>query len=254
MASALYLENFLESIETLPQELQRNFTVLRTLDQKTEDIKSEIDQSSQKYRLEVEGLNETERGKELSAIQDMFKKAIENSDNKVQMAMQMYEMVDKHIRHLDSELSRFEHELQLKDPHHRRTSTGSVVDLQMQHKGRKRTGGSESSGGVRKKKALSVSVDDPEPGPPTTPLSAGAIGAILPSTNPTDVLDMPVDPNEPTYCLCHQVSFGEMIGCDNADCPIEWFHFQCVGLTAKPKGKWYCTRCTQDKDKFKKKY
>ncbi len=52
------------------------------------------------------------------------------------------------------------------------------------------------------------------PGPPTTPLSAGA---ILPSTNPTDVLDMPVDPNEPTYCLCHQVSFGEMIGCDNAD-------------------------------------
>ena len=29
--------------------------------------------------------------------------------------------------------------------------------------------------------------------------------------------DMPVDPNEPTYCLCHQVSYGEMIACDNAD-------------------------------------
>lgn len=28
---------------------------------------------------------------------------------------------------------------------------------------------------------------------------------------------MPVDPNEPTYCLCHQVSYGEMIGCDNTD-------------------------------------
>lgn len=43
-----------------------------------------------------------------------------------------------------------------------------------------------------------------------------------PSTNfgnvhPSDVLDMPVDPNEPTYCLCHQVSYGEMIGCDNTD-------------------------------------
>lgn len=34
---------------------------------------------------------------------------------------------------------------------------------------------------------------------------------------PSDVLDMPVDPNEPTYCLCHQVSYGEMIGCDNPD-------------------------------------
>ena len=35
--------------------------------------------------------------------------------------------------------------------------------------------------------------------------------------HPSDVLDMPVDPNEPTYCLCHQVSYGEMIGCDNTD-------------------------------------
>jgi hypothetical protein len=30
-------------------------------------------------------------------------------------------------------------------------------------------------------------------------------------------LDMPIDPNEPTYCYCHRVSFGEMVGCDNAD-------------------------------------
>lgn len=36
-------------------------------------------------------------------------------------------------------------------------------------------------------------------------------------------LDMPVDPNEPTYCLCHQVSYGEMIGCDNLDVSS---HFQ----------------------------
>uniref|UniRef100_A0A672SB68 Inhibitor of growth family member 1 n=1 Tax=Sinocyclocheilus grahami TaxID=75366 RepID=A0A672SB68_SINGR len=37
--------------------------------------------------------------------------------------------------------------------------------------------------------------------------------------------DTPIDPNEPTYCLCEQVSFGEMIGCDND----EW--------------KWYCPKC-----------
>lgn len=41
------------------------------------------------------------------------------------------------------------------------------------------------------------------------------------SVHPSDVLDMPVDPNEPTYCLCHQVSYGEMIGCDNPDVSIE---------------------------------
>ena len=67
--------------------------MMRTLDQKTEDIKTEIDRCSQKYRQEVGKMSESERGQELGAIQEMFKKAIENSDNKVQMAMQMYEMV-----------------------------------------------------------------------------------------------------------------------------------------------------------------
>ncbi len=79
----------------LPQDLQRNFTVLRTLDQKTEDIKSDIDRFSQEYRGKVCSLTDLERGEELSTVQEMFKKAIENSDNKVQMAMQMYEMVRK---------------------------------------------------------------------------------------------------------------------------------------------------------------
>lgn len=44
-----------------------------------------------------------------------------------------------------------------------------------------------------------------------------------------------------------QVSYGEMIGCDNDLCPIEWFHFSCVGLTNKPKGKWFCPKCRGDK-------
>ncbi|CAG0886351.1 unnamed protein product, partial [Darwinula stevensoni] len=59
--------------------------------------------------------------------------------------------------------------------------------------------------------------------------------------------DIPIDPDEPTYCLCEQVSFGDMIGCDNDLCPIEWFHFSCVNLSCKPKGKWYCPRCRGDK-------
>ncbi len=50
---------------------------------------------------------------------------------------------------------------------------------------------------------------------------------------------MPVDPNEPTYCICQQVSYGEMIACDNENCEIEWFHYNCVGLSGPPKGKWY---------------
>lgn len=45
------------------------------------------------------------------------------------------------------------------------------------------------------------------------------------NVHPSDVLDMPVDPNEPTYCLCHQVSYGEMIGCDNTDVSLVASHY-----------------------------
>ena len=43
------------------------------------------------------------------------------------------------------------------------------------------------------------------------------------------------DPNEPRYCICNQVSYGDMVACDNEDCPYEWFHYPCVGVTAPPK-------------------
>lgn len=58
---------------------------------------------------------------------------------------------------------------------------------------------------------------------------------------------------EPTYCVCHQVSYGDMICCDNDACEIEWFHFQCVSLTSKPKGKWYCPNCRGDRSNQLKK-
>jgi len=42
-------------------------------------------------------MNKDDKISELSKVQEMFKKAVENSDNKVQIAMQMYEMVSLHI-------------------------------------------------------------------------------------------------------------------------------------------------------------
>lgn len=60
-----------------------------------------------------------------------------------------------------------------------------------------------------------------------------------------------VDPSEPRYCYCDRVSYGEMVACDNDDCPREWvrclhlpqFHYACVGLEQPPKGHWYCQFC-----------
>ena len=83
--------------------------------------------------------------------------------------------------------------------------------------------------------------------------------------------DMPVDDNEPRYCTCKQVSFGEMVACDNDDvrapprqpdtrafsplralqCPYEWFHYSCVGLTEPPQGGWMCDTCKKAKRRRK---
>ncbi|PTB64079.1 hypothetical protein BBK36DRAFT_1178160 [Trichoderma citrinoviride] len=52
------------------------------------------------------------------------------------------------------------------------------------------------------------------------------------------------------YCLCHNVSYGDMVACDNDNCPYEWFHWSCVGLKSEPNGTWYCPECTE---KFQRK-
>ena len=45
------------------------------------------------------------------------------------------------------------------------------------------------------------------------------------------------DEDEPRYCYCNQVSYGEMVACDNIECMREWFHLACVGLSRPPSSK-----------------
>lgn len=64
--------------------------------------------------------------------------------------------------------------------------------------------------------------------------------------------DAEIDADEPTYCYCNGVSYGEMVACDADGCEKEWFHLECVGLKVAPRGnaKWYCDDC---KEKLKTK-
>ena len=50
----------------------------------------------------------------MEKIQRMFKKAKEYGDEKVSIAIQTYEMVDKHIRRLDGDLAKFEADMREK--------------------------------------------------------------------------------------------------------------------------------------------
>jgi hypothetical protein len=47
------------------------------------------------------------------------------------------------------------------------------------------------------------------------------------------------------YCYCRQPSYGQMIGCDNKNCKVEWFHYECVGLSGPPPETWFCRECAK---------
>merc|ERR1712029_243014 len=139
----------------------------------------------------------------------------ENSDVKVNLAIQTYEMLDKHIRKLDADLARFEAEM--------KEAGGRLSQTE-----------SEGEEEVDKKQKLKKKKDRLKEERPKTPLAATTNGLNVSNTD-IPVVDMPVDPNEPTYCLCQQVSYGEMIGCDNQDCPIEWFILVVWTSTPSPR-------------------
>ncbi|KAF7151163.1 hypothetical protein RHSIM_Rhsim02G0050200 [Rhododendron simsii] len=106
--------------------------------------------------------------------------------------------VDSHIQQLDQYLKKYDEDLR-RDRESVATTGSSVQNVDSNNKPTK---GSESGRGGRKKTRL---------GATTAATSAAA-------ANPTSMdLDLPVDPNEPTYCFCNQVSYGEMVACDNPD-------------------------------------
>lgn len=54
------------------------------------------------------------------------------------------------------------------------------------------------------------------------------------------------------YCTCRQVSYGEMIGCDDDDCEIEWYHVACLNLDKAPEGNWICPQCIERRKRHPK--
>ncbi|KAI5293684.1 hypothetical protein KEM52_005314 [Ascosphaera acerosa] len=104
-------------------------------------------------------------------------------------------------------------------------------------------GGTAVSVGRRKAKPRSAEQSGQTGSPPTSEQATSA--AEVPDGTVGDAVLEPVDPNEPRYCICGDVSFGTMICCEDENCDKEWFHLECVGLTEVPNrsAKWYCPEC-----------
>ncbi|KAL8167159.1 hypothetical protein V2J09_008658 [Rumex salicifolius] len=246
--TGVYVDDYLEYANTLPAELQRLLNTIRELDERSQGMLNQTRQ--QTYCLGVsshgskKGYHEDDEAsfekmrKEIEATQD---NALNLSTEKVLLARQAYDLIDSHIKRLDEDLQNFAEDLKQEgkippdEPiilppmpiipkiEKRRTVYNTPISRRIDYKEREWDRDKDS-----------------ELMPPP-----GSHKKDFPV--PADV-DQPIDPNEPTYCICHQVSFGDMIACDNDNCKGgEWFHYACVGLTPETrfKGKWYCPACRE---------
>ncbi|XP_014513865.1 PHD finger protein ING1 [Vigna radiata var. radiata] len=237
-----FLEEFQANLDSLPVILQKKYALLRDLDKSLQDIQR---QNEQRCEHEIEDIRRGVRSGNItpdtSVIRfsdealDEQKHSIRVADEKVALAVQAYDLVDTHIQQLDQYLKKFDEDLR------RERENAAITGVAASGpEGNTKSGRGNESGtgrGGRKKTRQ------------TTLVTAAATEAQT-TAKPTGMdLDLPVDPNEPTYCFCNQVSYGAMVACDNPNCKIEWFHFGCVGLKEQPKGKWYCSNCAATKNR-----
>jgi hypothetical protein len=214
-------DEFIESLESLPIDLSRNLRLLRELDDKSLSLKSECSTIATKYQ---QIKSHDDKYNLIQTLNDLQSRRLLHADEKITLANQAYEMVEKHIRRLDDVLEELAAQPQIIPANNRKKkrTISSNDDLNSNKKRRKiekPLNQVQNKTSIKKKEQEMTKVEP--------------VGLDL----------FPIDPYEPRYCTCNQVSFGRMIACDNPQCQIEWFHFACVKLEEEPKGKWFCEKC-----------
>ncbi|KAF5473654.1 hypothetical protein F2P56_010253 [Juglans regia] len=261
--TGVYVDDYLEYASTLPAELQRLLNTIRELDERSQSMINQTGQQT-KYCLGLASQsskkgnsnnscsyyynNNNNSQEDEVAIEKMLKDIDSSQDNalslcteKVLLARQAYDLIDSHVKRLDEDLNNFAEDLK-QEGKIAPDEPAILPPLPIVPKSEKRKPFYVTPQSKRmdyREREWDRERDRdfelmPPPGSHKKEFSA-----------PVDV-DQPIDPNEPTYCVCHQVSFGDMIACDNENCQGgEWFHYTCVGLTPETRfrGKWYCPTC-----------
>lgn len=130
---------------------------------------------------------------------------------------------------------------------HARINALSTASSNTTHPNKKSTTSSSRKRGTKKSNTPASSADID-----SDPAGASASASEEEDSRMEDVEEEPEDgeddedegADDRKYCVCKQVSFGNMVACDNeGKCPYEWFHWSCVGIKAEPDGKWFCPDC-----------
>lgn len=240
-----------DSLDNLPAELQNFYEDIRVLDVRATDstkkIKSRDSILSKHIRLNGSLEKNPKEDLYYPKMRADFTKTLEKSYEKEALAKKALDLLNRTLRKLDDETrkvvaleslggsgttSGFNTPTQDRSPALARDSTHLMPGQNTPLKNHKRARSSFST---------RPAVPSGLGGPPLLPNG-------YPAPPPTGNSDEETGEDTTTYCFCEQVSYGEMVACDNDSCQREWFHYGCVGLKEPPIGKWYCSECTVKKE------
>ncbi|ORX44796.1 hypothetical protein DM01DRAFT_1340313 [Hesseltinella vesiculosa] len=255
----VYLDDYIDTIESLPIELQRNFTLLRELDGYSQELVETTSKKAIDLIDHIQEYDATARNERLRHFAMLLTEALQRGEEKVTLAKATFDAVQRHCNRLDADLVKFEEDhngwpdritslpgmtpssrflkenIEIRDraiAHLKRQDRKEKTDKRDPSSKKRKTTKDEATSKASKDQKSKDSKDKGK--------ATASKNGINRKTTASDA----VDPSEPVYCYCQQVSFGEMVGCDNDDCDLEWFHLACVNLKTVPKGKWYCATCS----------
>ena len=243
--SATFVEDYLDYVENVPDDLQRHHSRLRELDMSQhQDLLTELE--SLVTQFEADKDDPVAQRKLLVKMQLPLIASQDIGDDKIQIVQVLTDTIENKIRQLEHDSMNLDFGRGEEEESPAKTS--KKEDKEKKKRKVKDEDDSNAkpatpNGKKKVKSTTNLKPDKSGAGPPSAsgPGKRGKKGPESKrdrSISPPDLSHVDIDPDEPTYCLCDQVSYGEMIGCDNDLCPIEWFHFTCVQLSSKPKGKW----------------
>ncbi|ORY89230.1 hypothetical protein BCR43DRAFT_500112 [Syncephalastrum racemosum] len=263
-------EDYVESLQNLPAEIDQNMHELRSMDEEFQHIRDAYTKHRRSHAKvlrantaaaaasggstpppnntnnnNLNGGSPTSLAQSRQQLDKEYKQAVQKQDQKIELAMRMYDLVSRHIERIDSQMAKSGINDgdwiggQRAGANHKRNVSSWSDSWRADAAPTKRSfvngpSSAASSSSVRKRTHHST-----RPNP-----AANHHGALS---------ELDIDPNEPRYCICNQVSFGDMVACDGENCEKEWFHYACVGLVEPPAGKWFCDDCSAE-DNYRKRF
>ncbi|XP_025086221.1 inhibitor of growth protein 2-like isoform X2 [Pomacea canaliculata] len=248
LCAGTYLESYLDTMESLPDDLQRNVTMLRELDIQAKEYLQDLEQHCTLFLQGTGTDGGAPRKKSFISTHRALVKCQEIGDEK----LALLSVITEHIENRTRLLEQTRENLEPGSTREQEKEEVVVVRKEVKQPEPERIEKPGAKRQRRQKAGEPPQEDTKEEKDKGTSSKKKKKRKTVKKERDDSALEFVIDPNEPTYCVCNQVSYGEMIGCDNNDCKLEWFHFNCVGLTTKPKGKWYCPDCRGDKPTVKK--